>query len=67
MLPLDRALQSMLWLKLQGRSPRMPADTEPHRKLAAILSADAVGYSRLMQTNERAALEMLKSCRAAIL
>lgn len=42
---------------------------EPHdvtRKLAAILSADVVGYSRLMQADEQAAFEMLKACRAAI-
>ena len=42
---------------------------EPHdvtRKLAAILSADVVGYSRLMEADEQAALGALKSCRAAI-
>lgn len=36
------------------------------RKLAAILAADAVGYSRLMREDERAALAELKACRAII-
>ncbi len=31
------------------------------RKLAAILSADVVGYSRLMAANEAATVETLKS------
>ena len=37
-----------------------------HRKLAAILIADAVGYSRLMGEYEEGALDALKSCRAII-
>jgi class 3 adenylate cyclase len=44
----------------------MPANSEPHRKLAAILSADAVGYSRLMQANEAATVETLNAYRAAM-
>lgn len=36
------------------------------RKLAAILIADAVGYSRLMGEDEEAALEALKASRAII-
>ncbi|HEU5282586.1 MAG TPA: adenylate/guanylate cyclase domain-containing protein, partial [Burkholderiales bacterium] len=44
----------------------MPAATEPHRKLAAILSADAVGYSRLMQADEPATVETLNAYRAAM-
>jgi adenylate cyclase len=36
------------------------------RKLAAILSADAVGYSRLMGQDDRATVETLKAYRAAI-
>jgi adenylate cyclase len=36
------------------------------RKLAAILSADAVGYSRLMAANEAATVETLKQYRAII-
>ncbi len=38
----------------------------PSRKLAAILSADVVGYSRLMGQNERATVDTLKIYRAAI-
>jgi class 3 adenylate cyclase len=33
------------------------------RKLAAILSADVVGYSRLMAVNEAATVETLKAYR----
>lgn len=36
------------------------------RKLAAILAADVVGYSRLMGDDEEATLAALKSCRATI-
>jgi class 3 adenylate cyclase len=42
------------------------AMTDPsnrRRKLAAILSADAVGYSRLMAADEAATVETLKSYR----
>jgi len=34
--------------------------------LAAILSADAVGYSRLMQADEAATVETLNAYRAAM-
>lgn len=44
----------------------MPADSEPHGKLAAILSADAVGYSRLMQADEPATVETLNAYRATV-
>jgi adenylate cyclase len=37
-----------------------------HRKLAAILSADAVGYSRLMQADEPATVETLNAYRTAM-
>jgi len=42
--------------------------TDPlsRRKLAAILSADVVGYSRLMATDEAATVETLKSYRSII-
>src|SRR5712692_8944126 len=33
------------------------------RKLAAILSADVAGYSRLMQSDDTATVETLKICR----
>jgi adenylate cyclase len=36
------------------------------RKLAAILSADVVGYSRLMGEDEAATVETLKTCRAIL-
>jgi adenylate cyclase len=36
------------------------------RKLAAILSADVVGYSKLMADDESATIATLKECRAAI-
>ncbi|HEX9647888.1 MAG TPA: tetratricopeptide repeat protein [Alphaproteobacteria bacterium] len=39
---------------------------EPNRKLAAILSCDVVGYSRLMQADEAATVDSLKKYRAAI-
>ncbi len=37
---------------------------EARRRLAAILSADAVGYSRLMQADEEATVAALNECRA---
>jgi len=45
---------------------RMPVDNEPHRKLAAILSADVVGYSRLMGADEPTTIETLTAYRAAM-
>ena len=42
------------------------ADPSSRRKLAAILSADAVGYSRLMAANEAATVETLKAYRDII-
>jgi class 3 adenylate cyclase len=44
----------------------MPVDGEPHRKLAAILSADAVSYLRLMQADERGTVETLNAYRVAM-
>ncbi len=44
----------------------MPAIGESKRKLAAILSADVVGYSRLMGEDERATLDTLQQYRAAM-
>ena len=38
--------------------------TEGRRKLAAILSADVVGYSRLMGADEEATVAALNECRA---
>jgi class 3 adenylate cyclase len=42
------------------------ADPSSRRKLAAILSADVVGYSRLMAANEAATVETLKAYRDII-
>jgi adenylate cyclase len=42
------------------------ADLSIRRKLTAILSADVVGYSRLMAANEAATVQNLKSCRDII-
>ena len=41
-------------------------DPRSRRKLAAILSADVVGYSRLMAADEAATVETLKSYRDII-
>jgi len=40
------------------------ADSGPRRKLAAILAADVVGFSKLMGENEDRTLKNLKACRA---
>ena len=40
------------------------AETTPRRKLAAILAADVVGFSKMMGENEDQTLQNLKSCRA---
>ena len=42
------------------------AELRSRRKLAAILSADVVGYSHLMAANEAATVETLKSYRDVI-
>jgi adenylate cyclase len=42
------------------------ADSDVNRKLAAIMSADVVGYSRLMGADEAATVETLKDYRGAI-
>ena len=40
------------------------SDSNPRRKLAAILAADVVGFSRLMGENEDRTLRNLKACRS---
>jgi class 3 adenylate cyclase/pimeloyl-ACP methyl ester carboxylesterase len=42
-------------------------DTSVQRRLAAILAADVVGYSRLMQANEVSTLEALKAHRRELI
>src|SRR5262249_8572872 len=43
------------------------SEQAPHRRLAAILAADVVGYSRMMQADEAGTLAALKSRRTEIL
>ena len=40
------------------------AESKPRRKLAAILAADVVGFSKKMGENEERTLSNLKSCRS---
>jgi len=39
------------------------SESKPRRKLAAILAADVVGFSRKMGENEDRTLHNLKACR----
>ena len=51
-------------LKLKGARPAEPSSREPAiRRLAAILAADVVGYSRMMGEDEGGTLSALKACR----
>jgi class 3 adenylate cyclase len=51
-------------LKLKGARPIEPSSREPAiRRLAAILAADVVGYSRMMGEDEGGTLAALKACR----
>ena len=43
------------------------AEERVQRRLAAIMAADVVGYSRLMQADEAGTLAMLKNRRSQIL
>ena len=43
-----------------------PAARRPQRKLAAIMCADVVGYSRLMGEDEAGTLECLKAVRSEV-
>src|SRR5215472_612543 len=43
------------------------SEQSPRRRLAAILAADVVGYSRMMQADEAGTLAVLKSRRTEIL
>ena len=40
------------------------SDSKPRRKLAAILAADVVGFSKMMGENEDMTLKNLKACRS---
>lgn len=51
-------------LKLKGSRSAEPSSREPAiRRLAAILAADVVGYSRMMGEDEGGTLAALKACR----
>jgi class 3 adenylate cyclase len=51
-------------LKLRGQKQADPPSREPaRRRLAAILAADVVGYSRMMGEDEQGTLTALKACR----
>jgi class 3 adenylate cyclase len=51
-------------LKSRGSRPAEPQSREPAiRRLAAILAADVVGYSRMMGEDEGGTLAALKACR----
>jgi class 3 adenylate cyclase len=51
-------------LKQKGARPVEPSSREPAiRRLAAILAADVVGYSRMMGEDEGGTLSALKACR----
>jgi class 3 adenylate cyclase len=51
-------------LKSRGSRPAEPQSREPAiRRLAAIVAADVVGYSRLMGEDEGGTLAALKACR----
>ncbi len=39
-------------------------ESKPRRKLAAILAADVVGFSKMMGENEDRTLRNLKACRS---
>jgi TolB-like protein/class 3 adenylate cyclase/Flp pilus assembly protein TadD len=44
-----------------------PGESQPDRRLAAILSADIAGYSRLMGENDLATMQALQAHQAAVL
>ena len=46
---------------------RVAAEASATRRLAAILAADVVGYSRLMEADENGTLERLKAIRAELI
>src|SRR5262249_50276562 len=51
----------------QHRGPLGMSEQAPRRRLAAILAADVVGYSRMMQADEAGTLAALKARRAETL
>src|SRR6266850_4740460 len=47
-------------------NPSVPSENTKHRKLAAIMFTDMVGYSTLSQRNEALALELLEEHRRVV-
>lgn len=58
--------KSGVTIKSLGSRQKTSEGASTIRKLAAILAADVVGYSRLMGENEQATLDALKLCRTDI-
>ena len=58
--------KSGVTIKSLGSRQKTAEGSSTIRKLAAILAADVVGYSRLMGDNEQATLDALKQCRREI-
>src|SRR5215218_9458932 len=60
-----------LWTKCGARSTIGPMSTgdplRPQRRLAAILAADVVGFSRLMGQDEAGTLARVKNLRAEVI
>jgi adenylate cyclase len=56
-------MRTPLWLREQA----VMVATRAERRLAAILAADIVGYSRLMETDEAATLAAIKALRADVI
>src|SRR5207237_8553296 len=54
-------------LKLPDRRDAMTAGKRVERRLAAILAADVVGYSRLMGADEIGTLRALQACRRELI
>src|SRR5215469_530402 len=58
------------WPRMRCRAASGPlamSEQKPQRRLAAILAADVVGYSRMMQADEAGTLAALKTRRTEIL
>ncbi|MBV8507239.1 MAG: tetratricopeptide repeat protein [Alphaproteobacteria bacterium] len=54
-------------LKLPDRRDTMTAEKRVERRLAAIVAADVVGYSRLMGADEIGTLRALRACRRELI
>ncbi|MDX1485626.1 MAG: adenylate/guanylate cyclase domain-containing protein [Alphaproteobacteria bacterium] len=63
---LERGAADNLSLVIVETEERASAEARVQRRLATILAADVVGYSRLMEANEEATLRTLKAHRSII-